>query len=67
VIRILRIIEYTYADNQRAEEDMQRWQVPPIGSRRHGNMTIRSTIITDLNFKPYPVADDDYDPGELST
>lgn len=52
MIRVLRIIEYTYDNNQRAEEDMARWQVPAIGTRRHGNMTIRSTIITDLNFDP---------------
>lgn len=51
-IRILRIMEYVYEDNARAEEDMARWQVPPIGTSCHGNMTIKSTIITDLNFNP---------------
>jgi hypothetical protein len=57
MIRVLRLIEYTYEDNTRAEEDMARWQIPPIGSRRHGNMTLRSTIITDLNYEP--IAEDD--------
>ena len=50
MIRILRIMEYTYEDNDRAEEDMARWQMPSVGTRRHGNMTIKSAIITDLNY-----------------
>ena len=51
MIRVLRILEYTYESNERAEEDMQRWQVPAVGSQRHGDMTIRSSVITDLNFQ----------------
>jgi len=50
-VRVLRLLEYTYDNNVRAEEDMARWQVPPIGTRRHGDMTVRSAIITDLNFE----------------
>jgi hypothetical protein len=58
MIRVLRILEYVYADNKRAEEDMARWQVPAIGTRRHGNMIIRSSIITDLDFKFDNIPDD---------
>jgi hypothetical protein len=51
MIRILRIIEYTYPDNETAEEDMGRWQIPAVGIYKPGkDKTIRSTIITDLNF-----------------
>jgi hypothetical protein len=49
-VRILRLMEYTYPDNERAERDMMRWAIPPIGGRLHGDMTIRSTILTNLNF-----------------
>jgi hypothetical protein len=59
MIRILRLLEYVYDDEARAEEDMARWQVPPVGSRRHGNMTIRSSIITDFNFEPPPAPQSD--------
>lgn len=51
MIRILRLLEYTYEDNERAEEDIGRWQIPAIGTSRHGNMTIRSAIITDFNYQ----------------
>jgi hypothetical protein len=54
MIRILRILEYIYDDDDRAEEDMACWKIPPMGSQRHGNMTIRSAIITDFNFEPPP-------------
>lgn len=50
-IRILRLLEYIYEDNERAEKDQELWQVPAIGTQRHGRMTIKSTILTDLDFK----------------
>lgn len=53
MIRILRIIEYTYASNEAAEADMAHWQLPPVGARRRGTTVLRSTIIEDLNFE-YP-------------
>jgi hypothetical protein len=49
-IRILRLLEYVYESNERAEEDMSRWKIPPVGTSRHGNMTIKSAIVTDFNF-----------------
>lgn len=50
-IRILRLLEYIYEDNESAEKDQALWQVPAIGTQRHGNMVIKSTILTDLNFE----------------
>ncbi len=50
-IRILRLLEYVYEDSERAEKDMELWQVPAIGTQRHGNMIIKSTILADLNFE----------------
>lgn len=51
MIRILRLLEYIYEDNERAEKDQGLWQVPAIGTQRRGNMIIKSTILTDLNFE----------------
>jgi hypothetical protein len=66
MIRVLRILEYVYADNKRAEEDMARWQVPATGTQRHGNMIIRSSIITDLDFKFDDIPDDRPDEERIS-
>lgn len=49
-IRVLRLIEYVYDTQERADADQARWSMPATGWRRVGDMTIRSTIITDLNF-----------------
>lgn len=49
-VRILRLLEYIYDTPERAEKDQELWQVPAIGSQRHGTMVIKSTILTDLNF-----------------
>jgi len=49
-IRVLRLIEYVYDSQERADADQARWQIPAIGWRRAGDMMIRSTILTDLNF-----------------
>jgi hypothetical protein len=55
MIRVLRLIEYTYPDNETAEADMQRWGVPANGSKKwgkHDDKVIRSTIIIDLDPEP---------------
>jgi hypothetical protein len=52
MIRVLRIMEYEYEDNERAKQDMARWQIPANGSKRQGGMVIRSAIIIDLNSQP---------------
>lgn len=49
-IRVLRLIEYVYDSQERADADQARWQIPAISWRRAGDMMIRSTILTDLNF-----------------
>lgn len=54
MIRVLRLIEYTYDDAEMAEKDMSRWNLPAVGIRRHGPNVVRSTILTDLNFEGMP-------------
>lgn len=51
MIRILRIIEYIYEDEETAEDDMSRWNAPAIGiiPRLNSKKRIRSTIIQDLD------------------
>jgi hypothetical protein len=50
-VRILRLLEYVYEDAEMAETDMTRWQMPAIGTKRIGYMSIKSTILADLNFE----------------
>ena len=49
MIRVLRLIEYVYETNDRAQEDMERWEIPANGAKNFGGMVIKSSIITDLN------------------
>ena len=49
-VRVLRLMEYIYDDQETAAADQGRWNMPAIGWHRLGNMLIRSTILTDLNF-----------------
>jgi len=52
MIRILRIIEYTYSDNETAEQDMAAWKHPSFGTKKYGSSkTVKSTIIVDLDFE----------------
>jgi hypothetical protein len=67
LVRVLRILEYIYYDNARAEEDMARWQVPPVGTRRHGNMMIKSAVITQLNFGQFSEPLEEYQGKDASS
>ena len=49
MIRILRLMEYVYETNDRAQKDMERWEIPANGAKNFGGMVIKSSIITDLN------------------
>jgi len=44
-IRVLRLIEYTYEDMERAERDMANWGMPASGTKSVPGMTIRSAIL----------------------
>lgn len=57
-VKVIRILEYTYEDQETADRDMMRWGVPPTGAfeggvRRFegrkpthaGSVTIRSAVI----------------------
>lgn len=44
-IRIVRIMEYEYEDQQAFEEDMDRWLCAPIGTRQFGKTRISSAIL----------------------
>jgi len=45
--KVLRLLEYTYDTVEDADEDMQRWYVPPVGAKKFNpnNRGIRSTVI----------------------
>jgi hypothetical protein len=51
VVRVLRLLEYTYASQERAEQDMAHWQIPANGARSIGpasspkRTVIRSAVI----------------------
>lgn len=47
-VRILRLLEYHFEDNESAEASMNRWAVPTNGSIIFGRNVIRSAIISDL-------------------
>lgn len=43
-VRVIRLLEYTYRDQEEYEQDLKRWQVPPNGvSDFNGRCSIRST------------------------
>lgn len=46
-IRVIRIMEYIYVNQEEFETDSARWFVPPMGSRTNlaGNTTIRSSMM----------------------
>lgn len=51
MIRVLRIMEYTYADSKTAEEDMSKWAIGASATKSFGpNKLVRSTVIMDLNY-----------------
>jgi hypothetical protein len=67
-VRVLRLLEYTYPNQETADLDMAQWGVPPIGahkgaSRRlpghatldsHADYMIRSAIIQQPIFAEEP-------------
>lgn len=57
VVRVLRMIEYTYPDIETADEDIARWNIPANGTRAiTGMYSIRSAIIMDpFHSGPKPV------------
>jgi hypothetical protein len=53
MIRVLRIMEYTYDSPEDAEEDMGNWYIPANGTKsglRKG-LHIKSAVILNLNFE----------------
>jgi hypothetical protein len=50
-VRVLRLIEYTYADVEQMERDMERWSVQ--SSRNYGPVQVRTTTL------PLEVLDDE--------
>lgn len=45
MLRILRVLEYEYEDQQTLEDDMARWVCPPGGHIVRGKIRIASTIL----------------------
>lgn len=54
MIRIIRVLEYTYMDYRQAEIDMMMWNTPPNGVKRFGNKTVSSAIIPPTTFELDP-------------
>lgn len=53
-VRVLRLLEYIYASQEKADEDQQRWVVPANGSRwMNKQETIRSAVISQPFDKPH--------------
>jgi hypothetical protein len=49
MIRVLRVLEYDYSDNEAAQVNMEKWAVPANGARDFGRVVIRSAVIIDLD------------------
>jgi hypothetical protein len=46
MIKVLRLMEYTYPDQKTADEDIARWVTPAVGTYKPNSFTtIRSTIM----------------------
>ena len=50
MIRVVRVLEYTYSNQEELEKDMAQWEVPAMGVKEcgptgHPFATIRSGII----------------------
>lgn len=56
MIRVIRLLEYEFADNEVAERSMALWAVPQNGTRNFGTVSnpriVRSATIVDLTFEP---------------
>ena len=44
MIRVIRLLEYTYASQAECDKDMARWYVPPVGVRGSNTIKIRSSV-----------------------
>lgn len=56
MIRVTRLMEYTFKDMEEAEANMARWAVPPNGTHNFGqgtkkHLVVRSAIIIDTGFE----------------
>lgn len=45
MIRVVRILEYTYPDVMTMEQDMNHWIVPAHGARQFGRTTLRCAVL----------------------
>lgn len=52
MIRVVRILEYEFPDNEAAQRSMNNWYVPQTGTKRFGNSVVRSATFIDLSFEP---------------
>lgn len=56
MIRVTRLLEYEFADNEIAERSMSHWAVPQNGTKNFGTVSnpriVRSATIIDLTFEP---------------
>lgn len=49
MIRVLRLLEYEYENENHAKMSMENWGVPATGVVRFGSTVIKSATLTDLD------------------
>jgi hypothetical protein len=55
MVRVLRLLEYVYADHEAAEKDMQNWKVPADGTVKKGGGVYKSYLISSTTMMPRTV------------
>lgn len=60
-VRVLRILEYVYADHESMEEDMKKWQIPATGIVRRGGGLYKSYLISSSVMLPRTVTEGEVD------
>lgn len=58
MVRVLRLLEYVYADHEDAERDMQNWSVPADGTVKRGGGRNKSYFISSTTMMPRTVVEE---------
>lgn len=65
-VRVLRILEYVYADLESAEADMKNWGVPAVGTVRRGGGRYKSYLISSTVALPRTVTEGEVDITDIT-
>lgn len=58
------MLEYTYETAEQMAADMQRWGVPPVGSKQCGSSTVVRSAVLPIDFLEVPMSAFGYTPTE---